>query len=181
MKRLTPGNRNNGYYWAACRAAEMVEQGAVSEASAAYLVQTAVSIGLPRAEAESTYRSAMSRLELSAPAGTAAPPPPGAPAGGWAKAPCSIYASGLGLAEKGLYLDLLVGRNWRTGEHITTTARLAARYGYKPQTIRRYLHRLRDEGWITFDSSQGQRRPITIRIAEPAPPALTRRLVFYYI
>jgi hypothetical protein len=166
VKRLTPGNRNNGYYWAACRAAEMVEQGAVSEASAAYLVETAVSIGLPRAEAELTYRSAMSRLELSAPAGMPAP----VAATGWEKAPRSIYSSTLSLPEKGLYLDLLTGRNWRTGVFVTTTAALAARYGCKRETVRRWLHNLRAGGWVSFDSTAGQRRPLLIRTTTPPLP-----------
>lgn len=51
VERLTEGNRNRGLFWACCRA---VEDGSDPE----QLVDTAVSIGLPRREAVAVARSA---------------------------------------------------------------------------------------------------------------------------
>ena len=129
MKQLRDGNRNNGYYWACCRAAEMLEEGAISELSAAYLIETAVSIGLPRPEAESTYRSAMGRLDLGPITTTSTTRPPAAAvgddAGGWRKLLRTIADSGLTHPEIGLYAWLLAKADWRTSTITITTADLA--------------------------------------------------------
>jgi hypothetical protein len=54
------GKRNAVLYWAACRGAELVAEGAASaEAVAALLCSAAVAAGLPEAEARRTVDSAM--------------------------------------------------------------------------------------------------------------------------
>ncbi len=61
VTRLREGNRNQGLFWAACRAGEQRLGGDVLEE----LVQAGVSIGLPAVEARRTVASAVRRARAA--------------------------------------------------------------------------------------------------------------------
>lgn len=180
------GERNNGLYWAACRAAEMVERGEVSPASAWLLVETAVKIGLPRREAESTVASALGRFRcdttrvapnavvpavrpvIIAETGELVQAPASRNGPVWEKIPRSLNNAALGHGEFGLLVKMWLGRNYRTGTFEATTQALAERCDCDPRTLRRWLDSLERGGWITRSRADGRYGGLIFRVREPA-------------
>jgi hypothetical protein len=185
VKRLEEGNRNKGYHWACCRAAEMLEQGAISEQNAAYLIETAVSIGLERREAEGTYASAMRHLDLAGPVHR--PRPREAPAGqaettaetpaettSWyVMVPTALHNSDLSVTDLGLYLKMATGWDLRTRTYTSTITDLAKVAKLGRVTTLRALRRLREHGLIDYQAQQGSHDPTVFQIADARHPTAT--------
>lgn len=67
VRRSEPGNRNSALYWASCQAAGHIARGVlVPDRAWAALLEAAARVGLSRAEAQATIRSAFAQIARSA-------------------------------------------------------------------------------------------------------------------
>jgi hypothetical protein len=89
---------------------------------------------------------------------------------GWEKLPRSVSealtACEIDFAEHGLLTFLVGAINWQTGVYRGTLARLAEEVGWEHSQdwLRRKLLRLREDGWIEYESKAGQRSAYVIRL-----------------
>ena len=192
LLRAPPGERNSCLHWAACRAAEMLERGEISEAHVWAFVEAGVRIGQTQREAESTVRSALGSVLGDAgpapPAAVALPTVPVGPTGQlviaetgelvdtprrepFEQIPCRVAESGLTDGQLALLVRVWLLHNHRTGVSVTTTSELAGTPDSAHRAarkVRRRLRELRDLGWLQFDLDERQRRPLEIRLGRQA-------------
>jgi hypothetical protein len=160
----------------------MLERGEIGPTHAWMLAETAVKIGLPRNEAESTIRSALGRIDGSTITFPTPTPPPGqlvvpetgelidapAPRNGPAfeKIPRSLIHAGLSEGELALLVMVWLGRDYRTGVYRTSGRALAKTCGCHPSTIWRRLNALEQAEWVERAATQGRGGDTAIRLGK---------------